>query len=66
MGGAVSLLTIRLHGNFTHLYWPILTINLHDRAKFCLVDFLEELDINTLLFDIKYKHNCDLKLFFIR
>jgi hypothetical protein len=30
-----------------------------------IVDFLEELDINTL-FDIKYKHNCDLKLFFIR
>ena len=27
--------------------------------------FLEELDINTL-FDIKYNHNYDLKLFFIR
>jgi hypothetical protein len=48
MIGAVSLLTVRLHGNFTHLYWSFITINLHERAKFSLVYFLEELDKNTL------------------
>ena len=48
MSSAVGLLTIHFHGNFTHRHWSIITINLHERPMFILVDLLEELYISTL------------------